>query len=150
MTGTLDADEYRISSDPEAVDLDAVHAFLIGAYWSVGIPRELVARAIAGSIPFSLFAGERQIGFARAITDRATYGYLADVYVLEEFRGRGLGRRLIAAVMAHPDLQGLRRLALVTRDAHSLYAPFGFSPLATPDRHMEIVRPGLYQRASST
>ena len=136
--------EFLISSDPEDVDLEAVHAFLTRAYWSEGIPIELVARAIAGSIPFSLFRGEEQIGFARVITDRATYAYLADVYVLEEYRGQGLGHWLIERVMQHPDLQGLRRFGLVTRDAHDLYKPFGFSALAAPERHMEIVRKALY------
>ena len=137
--------EYRVTSDPAAVDVDAVHAFLTTSYWADGISRELVARAIAGSLPFSLFVGTAQIGFARVITDRATYGYLADVYVLTAYRGQGLGKWLIDVVMAHPDLQGLRRLGLVTRDAHALYARVGFSPLAAPDRHMELHRAGLYK-----
>lgn len=139
--------EYRVSCDPADVDVDAVHAFLATSYWAEGIPRELVARAVAGSIPVSLFHGKRQVGFARAISDRATYAYLADVYVLETHRGRGLGKWLIETLLAHPDLQGLRRLGLVTRDAHGLYRPFGFGALATPDRHMEIARPGLYRSA---
>jgi len=136
--------EFSITSDPSAVDLAAVHAFLTRVYWSEGVPVEVVARAIAGSIPFSLFHGSTQIGFARVITDRATYAYLADVYVLEAYRGKGLGRWLIETVMQHPDLQGLRRFGLVTRDAHDLYKAFGFSALSAPDRHMEIVRHGLY------
>ncbi|MEP6619037.1 MAG: GNAT family N-acetyltransferase [bacterium] len=134
----------RVSSDPAEVDVDAVHAFLTTSYWAEGISRELVARAITGSVPFSLFDDGRQIGFARVITDGATYGYLADVYVLESHRGRGLGKQLMASVMSHPDLQGLRRLGLVTRDAHALYQGFGFVGLARPDRHMEITRPGMY------
>ncbi|MEO5815614.1 MAG: GNAT family N-acetyltransferase [Gemmatimonadaceae bacterium] len=133
--------EFSITWDSDAVDLDAVHAFLTRAYWSEGIPAALVARAIAGSIPFSLFHGSTQIGFARVITDRATYGYLADVYVLEAYRGQGLGRWLVDVIMQHPDLQSLRRFALVTRDAHDLYRQVGFAPLAAPERHMEIVRP---------
>lgn len=136
--------DYRIVSGAESVDLDAVHAFLTTSYWAAGISRELVARAVAGSLPFSLFHGSEQVGFARVITDRATYAYLADVYVLEAHRGHELGKWLIATVLAHPDLQGLRRFGLVTRDAHGLYARFGFQPLATPERHMEISRPGLY------
>lgn len=139
--------DYHIACGAEAVDLDAAHAFLTTSYWAAGISRELVARAVAGSLPFSLFRGAEQVGFARAITDRATYAYLADVYVLEAHRGRGLGRWLMETVLAHPDLQGLRRLALVTRDAHALYAGFGFTPLAAPERHMEITRPGLYLAA---
>lgn len=133
--------EFSITSDPEAVDVEAVHAFLTRAYWSDGVPLSIVARAIAGSIPFSLFHGTTQIGFARVITDRATYGYLADVYVLEAYRGQGLGRWLIDCLMQHPDLQALRRFSLVTRDAHDLYRKAGFSPLTAPERHMEIVRP---------
>lgn len=135
--------EFWISSDQEAVDIDAVHAFLTRAYWSEGIPASIVARAIAGSIPFSLFHGTAQVGFGRVITDRATYGYLADVYVLEPYRGQGLGRWLIECIMQHPDLQTLRRFSLVTRDAHGLYRQAGFSTLAAPERHMEIVRPVL-------
>ena len=136
--------DFFITSDPNAVDLSAVHAFLTRSYWSEGVPASLVARAIAGSIPFSLFHGTAQIGFARVITDRATYGYLADVYVLEAYRGQGLGRWLIDCILKHPDLQTLRRFSLVTRDAHGLYRQAGFSPLAAPDRHMEISRPGVY------
>ena len=137
--------EFRITTDPAAVDIAAVHAFLSTAYWATGIPRDLVARAIAGSIPFSLFRGADQVGFARLITDRATFAYLADVYVLEPFRGRGLARWLMTTIMAHPDVQGLRRLHLVTRDAHGLYRRFGFHELAVPDRHMELTRPNLYE-----
>ncbi len=142
--------EFTITSDPRAVDLDAVHAFLTRAYWSEGIPAAVVSRAIDGSIPFSLFHGPRQIGFARVITDRAMYGYLADVYVLEDYRGQGLGRWLVDVIMQHEDLQSLRRFALVTRDAHGLYQQAGFSQLATPDRHMEIVRPGAYRSQPAT
>ncbi|HEU4995361.1 MAG TPA: GNAT family N-acetyltransferase [Gemmatimonadaceae bacterium] len=137
--------EYRISTDPARVDVAAVHAFLSTSYWAEGIPREVVARAIAGSLPFSLFHGKTQVGFARVVTDRATFAYLADVYVLEAHRGRGLAVWLIETVMAHPDLQGLRRFSLATRDAHGLYARFGFKPVAAPERLMEIARPGVYR-----
>lgn len=137
--------EYRISTDPADVDIDAVHAFLTRSYWADGIPRDVVARSIAGSLPFSLFHKDQQVGFARVITDRATFAYLADVYVLEEHQGRGLGRWLVEVVLAHPDLQGLRRLMLATRDAHGLYAQLGFGPLASPGRFMEINRVGLYR-----
>lgn len=135
---------YRVSSDPLEIDVDAVHAYLTRSYWAEGIPRELVARSIPGSLCFSLLHGRAQVGFARVISDRATYAYLCDVYVLEEHRGRGLGKRLIEAVMAHPDLQGLRRFQLLTADAHVLYRQFGFEPAAKPGAHMEISRPGLY------
>jgi ribosomal protein S18 acetylase RimI-like enzyme len=145
-----DHDEFIVTSDPAAVDVDAVHAYLRTSYWAEDIPREIVARAIANSIPFSVLHGARQVGFARVVTDRATFAYLSDVYVLEAYRGRGLARRLMDAVMAHPDLQGLRRFSLTTRDAEGLYRRHGFTPLAAPARHLEIVRPGLYRQDSSS
>jgi ribosomal protein S18 acetylase RimI-like enzyme len=143
-------DGFTLSTDPGRLDLGAIHAFLSTSYWAEGIPRELLERAVRNSLCFGLYAeepaGERQIGFARVITDMATYAYLCDVYVLPEWRGRGLGTWLMECVMEHPDLQGLRRFSLVTRDAHELYRPFGFTEIAAPGRHMEIVRPGLYKR----
>lgn len=145
-----DHDEFTITSDPAAVDVDAVHAYLRTSYWAEDIPRDLVARAIANSIPFSVLRRAQQVGFARVVTDRATFAYLSDVYVLEAYRGRGLARRLMDAVMAHPDLQGLRRFSLTTRDAEGLYRRYGFSPLAAPTRHLEIFRPGLYRQDSSS
>ena len=145
MSAEVLRDGYRITTDPEAVDLDAVHAFLARSYWGQGMPRETLERAIAGSIPFSLLHGEEQVGFARVVTDRATFAYLADVYVLEAHRGRGLGRFLVETVLAHPDLQGLRRFVLVTRDAHALYAGYGFTPLRRPEGYMEIHRPDVYR-----
>lgn len=143
-----DPDRWSISTDPRQLDVDAIHAYLSRSYWAEGIPRELVAKSIAGSLCFGLYDGEqndRQVGFARVITDRATFAYLCDVYVLAEHRGKGLGRMLLGAVVSHPDLQGLRRWSLVTRDAHGLYQQFGFVPLASPERHMEIARPGMYR-----
>ena len=144
-----DDDDFVVSSDPAAVDVDAVHAFLATTYWSPGIPRETVARAIANSIPFSVLHRGRQVGFARVITDRATFAYLADVYVLEPYRGRGLARRLMDTVMAHPDLQGLRRFRLVTRDAHGLYRRYGFTDLADSSRHLERTDPAVYRAAAT-
>jgi ribosomal protein S18 acetylase RimI-like enzyme len=138
-------DDFVVTSDPAAVDVDAVHAYLRTSYWAEDIPRELLVRAIANSIPFSVLRGGQQVGFARVVTDRATFAYLSDVYVLEAYRGRGLARRLMDAVMAHPDLQGLRRFSLTTRDAEGLYRRYGFTSLATPERHLEIIRPGLYR-----
>ena len=138
-------ERFTITTDPARVDLDAVHAYLERSYWAEGIPKETVAKAIAGSLCFSLFDGPDQIGFARVVTDRATFAYLCDVYVLESHQGQGLGRRLMEEVMAHPDLAGLRRLMLVTRDAHALYAPFGFVAPAHPERYMEIARPEIYK-----
>ena len=135
---------YRISTDADAMDLDAIHAYLSVSYWSQGVPRDIVAKAIGGSLCFGLFKNEQQVGFARVVTDRATFAYLCDVYVLEDHRGRGLGAWLMEAVIGHPHLQGLRRFVLATRDAHPLYEKFGFVPLARPEIFMEINRPGLY------
>ena len=136
-----------MTTDAAAMDLNAIHAYLTRSYWSEGISKELVARAMAGSLCFGLLDGGRQIGFARVITDKATYAYLCDVYVLEEYQGRGLGTWMMQELMTHPDLQGLRRFGLVTRDAHGLYEKFGFALLANPDGHMEIARPGIYLRS---
>ncbi len=138
--------DFRVSSEHTDVDFEAVYQFLTNCYWSEGIGRDLLARAIANSIPFSLWHLDDQVGFARVVTDRATYAYLADVYVLEGYRRQGLGQWLMEVVVRHPDLQGLRRFELSTRDAHRLYGKVGFGPLLFPDRHMEINRPGLYKR----
>ncbi len=135
---------YAVSTDPARLDLDVIHAFLVTSYWSPGIPRATVERAIAGSLNFGLYAGDAQIGFARVVTDRATFAYLADVFVLPAHRGSGLGVWLVECVLAHPALAGLRRFTLATRTAHALYARFGFTPLAHPEYQMEISRPDLY------
>jgi GNAT superfamily N-acetyltransferase len=129
---------YDISTDPSRLQLDAIHAYLARSYWSPGIPKDVVARAIANSLCFGIHQGERQVGFARVITDKASFAYLADVYVLEEHRGQGLSKRLVTEILAHPELQGLRRFLLATADAHGLYAQFDFKPLARPQNMMEL------------
>ncbi len=126
------------------MDLDAIYAFLSRSFWAEGISKTIVAKSLKHSLCFGLFHDRKQIGLARVITDRATFAYLCDVYVLEEYRAKRLGVWLIETVMAHPDLQGLRRFQLVTRDAHGLYKRFGFKPPANPVRHMEIFRDGMY------
>jgi len=137
--------DIRISTDRADVDIDVVHAFLSqDAYWSKNIPRATVQKAIENSYCFSAFLGERQIGFARVISDGATFAYLCDVFTLPEFRGKGVGKKLMQSVQAHPQLQGLRRWMLMTADAHKLYESYGFSSLAKPDRAMEISRPDIY------
>jgi GNAT superfamily N-acetyltransferase len=136
---------YEITTDTARFDLERIWRWLEGSYWATGIPRALVERSLRGSLCFGVFQGGEQVALARVITDRATFAYLADVFVDEAVRGRGLGRRLIGAILAHPELQGLRRWLLATRDAHSLYAEAGFRPLAHPEWFMEISRPGLYQ-----
>jgi GNAT superfamily N-acetyltransferase len=138
-------DNFLISTDPSRLDVRAIHAYLDRSYWAAGIPMDVLERAIRGSLCFGLYDGDRQIGFARTVTDRATFAYLADVYVLESYRGQGLAKWMMRVIMAHPDLQGLRRFALATKDAHGLYAQFGFAPLARPDRQMEIARPDVYR-----
>lgn len=142
-------DGFLISSDPALLDLDVVHGFLSTCYWSPGIPRATVERAIANSLSFGLYetsgAALTQIGFARVITDRATYAYLCDVFVLAAARGRGLGTWLMESLLAHPDLHGLRRFCLLTRDAHTLYARFGFKPMPDPSRYMEVWNPNVYK-----
>lgn len=138
---------YRLSFDE--IDAVAAHAFLTTAYWCEGIPLATLQRAMANSMCIALRAdGQGQVGFARVVTDRTTFAYLCDVYVLPAHRGQGLADGMIQALLAHPDLQGLRRFMLFTRDAHTLYARRGFRPLATPDRGMEVVRPGMYLTAT--
>ena len=129
---------YDISTDPSRLQLDAIHAYLTRSYWSPGIPKDVVARGVANSMCFGLYRGESQVGFARVITDKASFAYLADVYVLEAHRGQGLSKRLVGEILAHPDLQGLRRFLLATADAHGLYAQFGFNALARPQNMMEL------------
>lgn len=141
-------DGYLVSTDAARLDVDAVHAYVARSYWAADIPRETLVRAMANSLCFGMHHGDAQVGFARMVTDRATFAYLADVYVLEAHRGRGLGKWLVGCVKSHPDLQGLRRSMLATRDAHGLYRQFGYAPLAHPERLMEIVRPDLYQRVA--
>lgn len=138
------ARDIEVTTDPSRFDLEAIHGFLTTSYWSPGIPREVVERAIAHSLCFGALDGARQVGFARVITDRATFAYVCDVFVLESYRGRGVGKSLMAAIMAHRDLEGLRRIILFTRDAHGLYAQYGFGTARYPDRLMEVFNPHPY------
>ncbi len=137
-------DGFAVSTDPARLDVDLIHCFLTDCYWAKDIPRPVVERSLRHSLCFGLYEGDRQVGFARVISDFATFAYLADVFVLESHRGRGLSKRLMECIRSHPDLQGLRRWSLVTRDAHDLYRHFGFTPLASPDRWMEIHDPEVY------
>jgi len=133
-----------ISTDPGRLDLDVVHGFLSHSYWAEGIPRQTVLRSIAHSIPFGLYQeterGEAQVGFARAVSDHATFAYLADVFVLDAHRGHGLGIWLVECIVAHPELQSLRRWMLATKDAHGVYTELGFAPLPDPNGYMELRR----------
>ncbi len=128
-----------VSTDRSRLDLDVIHGFLTTSYWARGIPRETVARSMEHSLCFGAFDEGRQVGFARVVSDRATFAYICDVFALESHRGSGVGKSLMAAIMSHPELQGLRRWTLFTRDAHGLYRQFGFGAAAHPERLMEVV-----------
>lgn len=137
---------YEISTDPARLDLDLTHRFLSEeAYWSTGVPRDVVERAIDGSIVFGIYHDRKQVGMARIVSDKATFAWLCDVFVLPAERGHGLGKWLMECVKSHPDLQGLRRWLLATSDAHGLYAQYGFTPV-DPSRFMEIRDPDVYKR----
>jgi GNAT superfamily N-acetyltransferase len=130
--------EYVISTDSARLDIAAIHGYLSGsAYWAMGRPLEVVRRSIENSLSFGVYKGGAQIGFARVVTDYATFAWLADVFVLPEFRGLGIGKWLIGVIVDHPRLPGLRRWVLATKDAHGLYAQYGFTPLSAPERFME-------------
>jgi GNAT superfamily N-acetyltransferase len=139
---------YEISSDPTRLDTNAIHAFLSETYWSPGVPLSVVERAVRNSVCVGAYTGTSQIGFARMVTDKATFAYLADVYVLEEYRGNGISKMMMEALMQLPELQGLRRMMLATRDAHGLYERFGFKHLAAPTRFMELHNPNAYAPVS--
>lgn len=139
---------YQISTDPKRIDVEMVFKFLSEeSYWSPGIPRNVVESAIANSLCFGVYQGAEQIGFARIVTDKATFALVADVFILQPHRGKGLSKWLMNEVMQHPDLAGLRRLLLLTSDAHSLYAQFGFTEIGNAWRFMEVLRPDIYKRA---
>ena len=138
--------EFLCSTDPARLDLEVIHGFLTNSYWAKGISREIVARSIEHSLCFGVYDGSgAQVSFARVISDFATYAYVADVFVLESHRGSGLGKLLMESIVKHPELQGLRRWNLTTRDAHTLYGQFGFTPLKFPERYMEILRLNMYE-----
>ena len=134
-------DQFTISTDPERLDTDVIVDFLARAYWAKGRPRERTERALANSLVFGIYDGNRQIGIARVISDYAVFAYLCDVFIHEDYRTYGLGKWMMETVHSHPDLQGLRRWTLATRDAHGLYRQFGWDELANPESWMEILRP---------
>ena len=138
-------DNFVISDNKSRLDIEAIHRFLSEeSYWANNRTLEQTAMAIENSICFGVYEDERHIGFARVVTDRATFAYLGDVFILDEFRGRGLSKRLMETIVSHPELQGLRRWVLATRDAHGLYEQFGFSSLKFPERWMEKAAPDAY------
>ena len=137
---------YRISTNQSDLDLDVIYSFISQSYWASGIPKQTLRKAISNSLCFGVYrdSGE-QVGFARMITDKATFAYLADVFILEESRGLGLSKWLMETIIIHPDLQGLRRMLLSTRDAHSLYSQYGFKAIENPESLMQILQPNIYQ-----
>jgi GNAT superfamily N-acetyltransferase len=134
-------DNFTISTDPARLDVDAICDFLTRAYWALGRPRERTERALNNSLVFGLYDGKQQIGIARVVSDYAVFAYLCDVFIHEDYRGHSLGKWLLETVMSHPDLQGLRRWTLATRDAHGLYRQFGWDDLHNPENWMQILRP---------
>ncbi len=147
MPGVALPEGYTISDDPALLDLDIVHAFIANeSYWAKGIPKALVERTIANSLCWGVYFEGKQIGFARVISDKATFAYLCDVFIAAGHRGKGLSKALVATILAHPDLQNLRRWMLVTADAQKLYEQFGFRIVSQPERHMEIHQPGIYEK----
>jgi GNAT superfamily N-acetyltransferase len=156
LTGLSDIIEHRsgeflLSTDPARLDRELIHNFLAESYWAKGVAREIVVRSIEHSVCFGIYDGKgAQIGFARVVTDFATLAYLGDVFVLESHRGRGLGKWMLECILEHPALQGLRRWILLTRDAHGLYSQFGFTPVKTPERYMELHQPEVYESRKTT
>lgn len=139
--------EFTISTDKSKLSVPYIHEFLSQqSYWAAGIPLQTVKQSIEGSLCFGLYHDQQQIGFARVVTDQATFGYLADVFVDTAYRGRGLSKWLMQVILAYPGLQGLRRMMLATRDAHALYRQFGFTGIEHPERLMQIVFDNMYAR----
>lgn len=129
-------ENFAISTDPMRLDIDAICAFLSRSYWANDRPRERIERSLANSLVFGMYDGEKQIGLARVVTDYATFAWLCDVVIDDAYRGKGLGKWLMETILSHPELQGLRRWLLATRDAHGLYSQFGWKPLANPEKWM--------------
>ena len=139
-------EDYKISANFADMDVDVIHGFISTSYWAKGIPMTTLQRSLENSLCFGVFTERaEQVGFARMITDKATFAYLSDVFVLEARQGKGLSKLLMAAILDHPDLQGLRRMVLATSDAHGLYQQFGFTALAAPEVYMELHTPYLYE-----
>jgi GNAT superfamily N-acetyltransferase len=149
MTHEWRRGEYLTSTDKSRLDLTVIHGFLTTSYWAAGVSMDVVRRSIEHSLAFGVYKGEQQVGFARIITDYTTFAYLSDVFILEPFRGQGLSKWLLGVIVAHPELQGMRRWILHTRDAHGLYQKVGFTEPAYPDRYMERFFPNINMGAES-
>jgi GNAT superfamily N-acetyltransferase len=142
--------QYEVSTDRTRFDVNLIHSFLTSTYWATNMPREVLEKSIRHALCFGVFAEGKQVAFARVITDYATFAYLSDLFVMPEHRGRGVSKLLVRSILDHPELQGLRRFVLATKDAHRLYAQFGFTPLSHPDDFMTIHNPDVYKEASKT
>jgi GNAT superfamily N-acetyltransferase len=140
---------FVVSTDQTQLQFNVIHEFLGSSYWAAGIPEGIVRKAIDNSLCFGLYHADAQIGFARIVSDYATFAYLADVFVVEAWRGRGLSKFIMECIKSHPELQNLRRWTLATLDAHGLYAQYGFTALSKPERSMEIVDPDIYRRMAT-
>jgi len=139
-------ENFLISTDISKLDINVIYNYLANSYWAEGIPLETVKISIDNSTCFGVYENDTQIGFARVISDKATIGYLGDVFILESHRGKGLSKWLMECIMKHPDLQGFRRWILLTRDAHDLYRKYGFIDLAKPQRYMELTNHDVYKK----
>ena len=146
---TWHQDQFTINTDKQELDIDYIHDFISKSYWAENVPMDIVKRSIENSMCFAVYDGAKQIGFARVITDKATFGYLADVFIDERYRGKKLGVWLIETIMSHPELQGFRNWFLATRDAHGLYSKFGFRQLEQPERIMRKNDPDVYKTSDS-
>jgi N-acetylglutamate synthase-like GNAT family acetyltransferase len=140
---------YKISTDNKKLQINVIHDFLSHSYWAEEIPIDIVQRSIDNSLCFGVYKEDRQVGFARVITDYATFGYLADVFIIEEERGKGLSKWLMECIMSHPELQGIRNICLMTRDAHELYRKFGFKNIPVPENFMAKKVDGIYKNRQS-
>lgn len=139
--------DFNVSTDPNKVDLEVVFKFVSDSYWAKGIPRKTLVKAVQNSLVFGVYENNRNmVGFARVVTDKATFAYLGDVFVLPAFQGKGLAKLLMQSIVSHPDIQGLRRFMLATRDAHSLYAKFGFQTVENSEMLMQIWQPSIYSK----
>jgi len=145
----MDKRSFSISTDKSKIDVGYVHQFLSNSYWAQDIPMDVVRRSIDGSLCFGVYHNEKQIGFARVITDEASFAYLCDVFIDEHYRRKGLSKWLMEIILNYPGLQGLRRFMLATKDAHGLYQQFGFVPLTFPERWMHIHQPDVYKKLNS-
>ena len=141
-------DDFTITTDKSKMDIDVIHGYLSRSYWAQGVPRATIQKSIEGALCFAVLHGNRQVGFARVITDKATFGYLSDVFILEEYRGKGLSKWLMEIILGHPELQNFRRFLLSTRDAHGLYRRFGFNEVVSPENWMQIYNPEVYKTNS--